>query len=211
MSYIARFAEDRYVSTKTKMNSHRIDDFIRMVEQRPGRNKGSILAFVRGLRLSALLIYAIRDILSDTPLSAYWGQIIDEGGLFLSNECDIIICPKDSYEMKWNGDGKTNESDIMDYRFINKDVVRAVISCKSNMQKSDVEVDYYDNLSEYVEQIWLFAECCGPRSHTAIKNHALAIGYSNFWYLYRWSRTSGDTIDALDEWKNFEAQIRSLA
>jgi len=40
----------------------------------------SVLRFVIGLRFSALLIYTIRRLLSNTEFTANWGVIIDESG-----------------------------------------------------------------------------------------------------------------------------------
>lgn len=207
MSYIERFASDRYTKVSQQLLSHRIDSFIREVEAREGKNKGYIMSFVRGLRMSALIIYQLREILSDTQYSAYWGQIISDDGKYLSNESDILISRKDAYEKKWNGDGDQN---IMDFRFVKKDHVKAVISCKSFLTTAKIEKDYIENMKKYTDQVWLFAECCGPESVQTIKDTSLGFGYNKFWHLYTWSRSSGET--KLDEtiWKEFELSVRSL-
>lgn len=208
MSYREAFAAERYETVSRRIMTHRIDNFIREVESRAGRNKGNIMPFVRGLRFSALLIYQIRNILSNSNLSAYWGQIIDEDYTYLSNECDIIISENEAFEQKWNGDGGGN--DVMDFRFIPKDKVKAVISCKSFITKSSLEKDYCENLLRYIDKVWLFAECCGPKSVSLIRNASSEIGYEYFWNLYTWNRNNGETKQNLEVWKHFEGKIVSL-
>ena len=58
-----------------EFSSFRIDPIIRMMEK--NKEKGRILGFLRGLRLSAHLIYAIRDVLSGSGLHAAWGHLMD--------------------------------------------------------------------------------------------------------------------------------------
>ncbi len=207
MAFLERFASDRYDKVSRPLLSHRIDPFIREVEAREGNNKGYIMSFVRGLRMSALIIYQLREVLSDTGYSAYWGQIINQDGEYLSNECDIIISKKDAYVKKWNGDGDQN---IMDFRFINAEHVKLVISCKSFLTKAKIEKEYCENMRRYINNVWLFAECCGPQSIDPIKNTSLEYGYSEFWHLYTWNRISGET--KLDEniWRSFEIKIRQV-
>lgn len=207
MSYLERFSSDRYYKVSTPLLSHRIDPFIREVEAREGKNKGYIMSFVRGLRMSALIIYQLREVLSDTEYSAYWGQIINEDGEYLSNECDIIISKKDAYAKKWNGEGDQN---IMDFRFIKAEHVKLVISCKSFLTSSKVEKEYCENMKQYIENVWLFAECCGPQSIELIKSTSLEYGYNEFWHLYIWNRLTGETKLDEDLWKAFENKIRQL-
>ncbi|QHT68705.1 hypothetical protein GXP67_19680 [Rhodocytophaga rosea] len=92
----------KYHIIKAGLSEFRINTYIRQIEKRQGKNKGTILPFVRGLRFSALLIYAIRQFL-DSDLEASWGHLINDEGE-LSRECDIIIHNKGHY-MRWNGDG----------------------------------------------------------------------------------------------------------
>ncbi len=207
-NYLERFASDRYDKVSRPLLSHRIDPFIREVEAREGKNKGYIMSFVRGLRMSALIIYQLREILSDTDYSAYWGQIINEDGDYLSNECDILISRKDSYVKKWNGEG--DNQDIMDFRFIRNDHVKLVISCKSFLTTAKVEKDYCENMKKYVDEVWLFAECCGPQSIEPIKTVSIEYGYSQFWHLYTWNRLSGETTLQDNLWKCFELKVREL-
>src|SRR5271166_5699831 len=88
--------KQNYHKIQAGLKMYRIDTFIRDLEATEGKNKGGVLSFVRGLRLSALLIYAIRDLLGEgSDLTANWGHIIDEDGQFCSRECDIIIHNRD--------------------------------------------------------------------------------------------------------------------
>jgi hypothetical protein len=208
-NYIARFASDRYLKVSQPLLSHRIDPFIREVEKRKGKNKGYIMSFVRGLRMSALIIYQLREILSDTDYSAYWGQIISEDGKYLSNECDILISKKGAFEKKWNGEGQEN---IMDFRFIRQEHVKLAISCKSFLTTSEVEKEYCENMKKYIDHVWLFAECCGPQSVELIQKIATEYGYGDFFYLYTWNRLVEVQATKLDEnvWRNFEKRIREL-
>ncbi|MCK9403917.1 MAG: hypothetical protein M0Q26_11005 [Chitinophagaceae bacterium] len=98
----------------------------------------------------------------------------------------------------------------MDFRFINKDKAIAVISCKSYLTRTAVEVDYCKKMLAYVHRVWLFAECCGPESVKLIRDEALDIGYENFWYLYTWSRTTDDIVDSVEGWLHFIETIKSL-
>jgi hypothetical protein len=208
MNYKEAFAAERYENVKSPMLSYRIDPFVRSVEARGGKNKGNIMSFVRGLRLAALIIYQIRTILSGTNLSAYWGQIIDRDYSYLSNECDIIIGTENAHEQKWNGSGDGN--DIMDFRFIMKDDVKAVISCKSFLTKNKIEEEYCENLLKYVNKVWLFAECCGPNSVQIIAEESKGFGYEHFWHLYTWNRNTGDCAFDVGIWKDFERKVLDL-
>ncbi|MFQ5821494.1 MAG: hypothetical protein ACE5I5_16040, partial [Candidatus Heimdallarchaeota archaeon] len=112
--------ESRYNGLIGDFSTWRVDDFIRQMEA--DRCKGRILPFVRGLRLSAHLIYTIREILSGTELEANWGHLLDEEGNYCSAECDIIIHLRGHY-MRWNG----SIDPIMDFRFIEQQNAIAVI------------------------------------------------------------------------------------
>ena len=50
---------ERFMEMFSTFHDWRVDSFIRDMEAK--KQKGRVLAFVRGLRLSALLIYAIRE------------------------------------------------------------------------------------------------------------------------------------------------------
>jgi hypothetical protein len=161
----------------------RIDNFIRELETK--KAKGRILPFVRGLRFSSLLTYAIREILSDTgsDLEANWGHLLDEDGTLCSPECDIII-HHSGHVKRWNG----SENPITDFRFVNPQKAVAVISCKSYLESNKVDKKYCELINPFVQKVWLFSECCGPRSSNSIKSKALESGYDKFWNLYFWSK-----------------------
>ena len=192
---------------KAGLQEYRLDKFIRTLERTPGPNKGNILPFIRGLRFSALLIYAIREFLQGTGLTASWGHIIDEDGVFCSRECDIII-HKEGHIMRWNGDGGIHP--VMDFKFIEQDQAIAVISCKSYLDKSHIEKEYCEDVKKYVAKVWLFAECCSPDKVSAIREAALEIGYENFWSLYTWDRVTDATTDLTDGWDNFVNEVKML-
>ena len=194
----------KYRYIQAGLQEYRMDSYIRDIEKRKGKNKGTILPFVRGLRFSALLIYTIRQFLNK-DLEASWGHLIDDEGE-LSRECDIIIHNKGEY-MRWNGDG---DNHVMDFRFIEKENAIVVISCKSFLTPSSIEKDYCTDIDNFSKKVWLFAECCGPDSAERITTESIKHGYKNFWYLYTWNKASGDVKDALEVWDDFVKQVRSL-
>lgn len=181
----------------------RMDTFIRQMEKE--RRKGRILAFVRGLRLSANLIYAIRQILDGTQLTANWGHLLDESRTFCSRECDVIIHRK-GYIERWDG----TENPVMDFRFIEQQLAVAVISCKSYLRSGDIDTEYCKSMEPFVQKIWLFAECCGPRSGETIRAKAFKHGYEQFWYLYTWSKQTEPKPDK-EGWNKFVEEVKKLA
>lgn len=200
-------SHQKFQSIKAGLQEYRLDNFVRTLERTPGSNKGNILAFIRGLRFSALLIYAIRESLNGSGLTASWGHIIDEEGEFCSRECDIII-HQEGHWMRWNGDGSGYP--VMDFKFIEQENAIVVISCKSYIEKSKIEKDYCDDIKRYVKKVWLFAECCSPGKVISIRDEALEIGYENFWSLYTWDKVAGETTDLIDDWDDFIGKIRAL-
>ena len=66
---------ERFESMVAEFRSWKMCDFIRQLEA--SRSKGRILPFVRGLRLSAQLVYAVRELLEGTDLTANWGHLLD--------------------------------------------------------------------------------------------------------------------------------------
>ncbi len=194
--------EERFMHMFSEFTNWRIDPFIRQQEAR--RAKGRVLPFVRGLRLSAQLIYMIREILSGSGLTANWGHLLDSDESFCSCECDVII-HRNGHIRQWDG----NNSPIMDFRFIKQEQAVAVISCKSNLRSSDVDKEYCESMKPFVNKIWLFAECCGPRSTDSIRNKALTLGYEKFWPLYIWSKQK-DPEPNRAGWNDFVAEVEKL-
>jgi hypothetical protein len=199
--------KQRYNIIKGELETYRLDDFTRTLDKNQGRNKGAILPFIRGLRFSALLIYEIRKTLNGTPLKVTWGHILDEHGAYCSSECDIIIY-KGGFHTQWNGNGSDC---VMDFRFIEKKNAIAVISCKSFLKKAKIEKEYCTNMKNFVDKVWLFAECCEPLSSKRIETATKSIGYEHYWHLYTWDRKTDDTYDCLDKWKHFIDTVKELA
>jgi len=189
-------------SLKEELSQWRIDPQIKEMErERPG---GIILGFVKGLRLSARLIYAIREHLSEYEFKVDWGHLLTEEGNSCSPECDIIV-HLPGYEREWNG----HEDKIMDFKFIKCQRAIAVISCKSFIKTVDRE--YRQKLRSYVDKVLLFAECCEPKDVNKIKRSAKSAGYEGFWYLYACNQaTSQCTVDP-DQWKDFLRTLKSIA
>lgn len=178
-----------------------MSDFIRQLESR--KSKGRVLSFIRGLRLSSHLIYAIRDILVGSNLTANWGHLLDKEGILCSPECDIIIHRTDGQISRWNG----NEKPVMDFRFISMEHAIVVVSCKSQVKSIDKE--YPKSIKKYAKKVWLFGECCGPRSAKALAKKAKKAGYEKFWHLYTWApKTKADYNKA--GWHDFVDEVKKL-
>src|SRR6266576_7224155 len=73
-----------------------------IVKRRAGIREGDILGFVRGLRLSARLIYFLRERLSSTGLEVNWGHLLDQSEESCSPECDVIVHTP-GHVREWNG------------------------------------------------------------------------------------------------------------
>ena len=130
-----------------------------------GLQDAGILGFVKGLRFSARLIYAIRDHLSSSDYEVDWGHLLTSDGDSCSPECDIII-HKRGCVREWNG----WKEPVMNFKFIEcKDAI-AVISCKSMITSIDKKhKSYIKALKPYVDKIFIFAECCEPCCETSKK------------------------------------------
>lgn len=179
----------------------RIDEFIRTLERE--KREGRILAFVRGLRLSAQLIYTLREFLSSTDYEVDWGHLLDEEGILCSPECDVIIHER-GYVRQWNG---TNNP-VMDFKFINCQNAVAVLSCKSFAKSIDVE--YCNKIRSYVDNILLFAECCNRSSVKRLKEQAVSAGYTGFWYLYTWDKKNSQYLKDEKQWEDFLLSLGRL-
>jgi len=189
-------------SLKEELSQWRIDPQIQEMErERPG---GIILGFVKGLRLSAKLIYAIREHLSEYELEVDWGHLLTEEGTSCSPECDIIIHLPGHWR-EWDG----HEDKIMDFKFIKCERAIAVISCKSFINAVDRE--YPRKISPYVDKVLLFAECCEPNAVGRLKRSAVSAGYEGFWYLYACSQTTSQCTVDPEQWEDFLHTLRSIA
>jgi len=196
--------QERYGSLCKKLDKYRI-------EQELHEARKSVLAFVTGLRFSALLIYEMRTILKNTNLAVNWGTIIDDRGDKCSAECDIIV-HKNGSEFAWNGDIDVGGS-VMDFHFVNKQNVNLVVSCKafSVNQISKSMKDDVVNLADYVDNVWLFAECCQYGQVAKVRRDARNAGYKGFSYLYCLKKSgSPGKYDEIG-WCQFAKALRELA
>lgn len=200
-----RLAIEDYASLVSKLSSWRIDQYVRYVEDQKKRGWGNVLPFVRGLRLSSQLIYVIRKKLMGSALTADWGHLLDKDGNYLSPECDIIVYDKQGEEHVWNDDIKP----VFTFKFIKCTHTKLVISCKSFLNPSNIEVDYFNELKKHVEKIWLFAEYCGPKSPRRIEETAKRIGYQEFFFLYTWSKKTSQRKNEKG-WIKFITEIKKL-
>src|SRR2546430_3267930 len=66
-----------------------------------GKYEGDILGFVKGLRLSAGVIYFLKQRLSGLSVDVSWGHLLDEQERSCSPECDVIV--HNGYLLQWNG------------------------------------------------------------------------------------------------------------
>jgi hypothetical protein len=193
---------EQFHSLKEELSSWRTEPEIQRMEKES--SGGIVLGFVKGLRLSARLIYAIREHLSAFNLEVDWGHLLTEKGSSCSPECDIII-HLPGHERAWNGHTKS----IMDFKFIQCDKAIAVISCKSFIK--DIDRKYRARIKPYADKVLLFAECCEPGAVKKLKKSARSAGYTGFWYLYACDQaTSVCTVDP-KEWMGFLGTLRSIA
>jgi len=151
-----------------------------LVKRSDGKYEGDILGFVRGLRLSARVIYFLRERLSCTELEISWGHILDTNEQSCSPECDVIIHTK-GHVRKWNGNGA--DRPVMEFKFIEAASVRAVVSCKSLL--GSIDRDYPTALKAFgVESVFLFAECCRESRWARLREKAEKAGYRGVSCLY---------------------------
>jgi hypothetical protein len=154
-----------------------------------GEYTGSILGFVKGLRLSAKLIYFLRKALSGYACEVNWGHVIDVSTGACSPECDVIIHKRGHLE-HWNG----GREPVMDFKFIEARNVIAVVSCKSRITSIDEE--YAKLLSLYgIQQVILFAECCSKSNYENLNEKAIEAGYTGLWCAY-FKDPGGDDFQA---------------
>lgn len=201
-----RFFVDDFNKIIAEFSAWRMDEHIKLLNKMQQKGWGNVLPFVRGLRLSAQLIYVIRKYLNGTNLTADWGHLMygEEEEEYLTPECDIIIYDKQGKIGEWND--KTDKA-VMNFKFVQSKSAKLIISCKSFLKSSDIDKEYCKEIKKYVDKIWLFAECCGPRSPLKIEEKAKEIGYEKFFYLYTWSKSLG--ADPNEEgWLEFIRSIR---
>jgi hypothetical protein len=162
------------------------------------KGSGLVLGFVKGLKLSAGLIYAIRKRISTHDLEVHWGHLLNPGEDSCSPECDVIIHKK-GFFYEWNGDGQADR--VMDFKFIKSEDAIAVISCKSHAKS--IDRNYPTKLKPYVKTVLLFAECCPPRQYGRLRCQARDAGYRDFWCLYTYDDSSGICDTQPKHWQEF--------
>lgn len=172
-----------------------------LVKRSDGKYEGDILGFVKGLRLSARVIYFLRERLSSIDLEVSWGHILDKDEKACSPECDVLI-HKRGYIRSWNG----NKDPIMEFKFVEASSVLAVISCKSKL--TAIDKDYPTSLKKYgVEKVFLFAECCDESQLKSLKQRANKAGYKGLWFLYSVETSTGFVKIDEPALKNFGDEI----
>jgi len=170
------------------------------LEQEKG--SGLVLGFVKGLRLSAGLIYALRRVVANRGLKVHWGHLLNPSRDSCSPECDVII--HSGYYQEWNGHDKP----VMDFKFIECAKAVAVISCKSWTSK--IDVDYPAKLKPYVRTVFLFSECCAPSRLTRLRKQAVKAGYRGFACLYTYDEAKGECVTLPEEWEKFVKGIEKV-
>lgn len=149
-----------------------------LVQRSPGKYEGGILGFVKGLRLSAGVIHFLQTRLSHTNLEVSWGHLLNDKRASCSPECDVIVHSK-GYVQQWNGSKKR----IMLFKFVDVAQARAVISCKSQLDRIDRK--YPKALKTFgVDTVFLFAECCKSSRFGSLRNKAKEAGYADLCCLY---------------------------
>lgn len=158
-----------------------------------GRYEGDILGFVKGLRLSARVIYFLREYLSETDLEVSWGHVLNQEEQSCSPECDIVIHAK-GHIRNWNG----SSNPIMNFKFVQAEAVQAVVSCKSQLDA--VDSDYPKALKKFgIDKVFLFAESCRQSRLAALRAAARKAGYSGLWCLYTTEAGEEDPFIKADE------------
>ena len=201
----ARLRLDAFYSMKEELLQWRIDEPLRDMER--CRERGRILAFVKGLRLSAKLIYLLRTALSDTGLQVSWGHLLDRDENICSPECDVIL-HKPGWVERWDGSAEP----VMDFRFVSCTAAVAVVSCKSLLDSVDDNLKAYcAQMQRYVKSVLLFAECCRPRKVRRLTGAAKRAGYAGLWYLYVLEEGSSEAEVDESVWRDFLETLRGLA
>lgn len=197
-----RFSSLAYSFWKWRNNPH-----MRLMDKT--KDKGRVLQFVKGLRLSAEIAHIMRNVLSDFPsLEVNWGHLIDENGVSCSPECDIIVHKRGQIE-RW----VDQEPRIMDFRFVRCDNAVAVVSCKSfkkSLLKADKE--YRVELKKYkVDNLFLIAECCKTSRVNPLRNDTKNAGYRDFFYLYSINKDQSTIATPEPDYVAFAESLRAIA
>jgi hypothetical protein len=169
-----------------------------------GEYQGYILGFVKGLRISARIIYFIRKCLSTEGCEVSWGHIVDQEGQACSPECDVIIHAPGHLD-KWND----SKDPIMEFVFVEARYVKAVVSCKS--QLADIDFAYPKQLARFgIDKVFLFAECCSLTNYDNLREKALAAGYCGLWCAYFTEGGADDFTTSDEHYNDFRETLRKL-
>lgn len=183
-----------------ELHTWRISDDLRVLAAAKG--SALVLPFVKGLRLSAQLIYMLRTELSGTGLQVDWGHLLDDQGASCSPECDIIIHRRGHVE-QWNGTSQP----VMDFKFVRRELAVAVVSCKSHL--NGVDAEYVRKMRRYVRRVFLFAECCAPNKVLSLQKKAKKAGYAGFGYLYTFDEKTSQCVSDEKGWLAFLDTVAS--
>jgi hypothetical protein len=149
-----------------------------VTQKKGGRYEGDILGFVRGLRLSARVLYFLREHLSHTGLEISWGHLLSDSEESCSPECDIIV-HEPGHVRRWNGFANP----VMNFAFIRARSAKIVVSCKSRL--TSIDNSYPKVLKKFgVDQVFLFAETCRASQLESLRKRAKKAGYAGVWCLY---------------------------
>jgi len=178
------------------------------IHQKNGKKKkrGDILQFIRGLRLSARLIYILRDKLRDHAVEVNWGHVEDDRQRLCSPECEIIIHDGGVAD-RWNG---RHHHSVMDFLFIKREAVKAIISCKSTLSASGIDTDFAQVVKRdfKIHNTFLFAEVVDDSKYPSLKKKAKAAGYKGLWPIYRLD-SKGGKIRNPQDYLDFLHTLRS--
>jgi hypothetical protein len=156
----------------------RLRDHPPLTRREGGTYEGDILGFVKGLRLSARVIYFLRECLSELDCEVSWGHVLNAEEQSCSPECDIIIHSR-GHVREWNG----GKHPVMHFKFIRAERVHAVVSCKSKLDS--IDRGYPKKLKPYgIKKVFLFAECLRQDQLDALRAKAKVEGYGGLWCLY---------------------------
>ena len=201
-SMAKRLITEEFYGLSDKLWQWRSDPAIQLMDKE--RQRGRILGFVKGLRLSAQVAYLVRQIISTDGLEVSWGHLINDRGSSCSPECDIII-HRPGCLQHWNG----SNDPIMSFKFIQSKNAVAVISCKSYTRSVDKQ--YCDEFHEYgLKNIFLVAECCSPSSVERLKKEAKDEGYKGFYYLYSFKKNSSVRLQDESVYLDFYNDIKKV-